>query len=274
METIKELRHKLQAEKIALRKEYWGYKTFSRGPSIYITYPLLKTKILPNHITVLVILVGLLGVVFVFLDGFWFKIIGLILLYLNLVLDEVDGEIARYKKIFSLKGIYLDAINHLTIPALFLGSITISIAGVSSVIDSTLLLIVGVLGALSWSVMKAMGKLPLQLYLTKYKGQEVQFNLKEKVKRPSEKRDNEKNLLRKLLGTRYQLREFFMTLVFFFFALIVEQLFFFSPETHPLLSWLILIYGLFLFISLIEEVIKGTLHIENRIVDINSHSKT
>src|SRR3989344_1623740 len=262
-ESIKTLRKNLQAEKIAMRREYWGYKTFSRGPSIYITYPLLKTGIRPNHISVLVILVGIAGAIMVYQPEFSWKLFGLFLLYLNLVLDEVDGEIARYKKIYSLRGVYLDAINHLLVPPLFLGALALGLAREAEN-GGNLILFFGFLGALSWAILKANGRMAYQLYVGKYLGHEKEFASKEDFsKKVIVSKD--KSSARKILAWRYQIREFFVAVVMFAAVLSGERLINVYHAGNFWLSNFLVFYGLFLFVSALEEVVKSWFLIEERV---------
>ncbi len=53
-------------------------------------------------------LIGLIGLLFIAIGNNLFIIIGFILLYIYYLSDEVDGEVARYKKQTSLRGIYYD----------------------------------------------------------------------------------------------------------------------------------------------------------------------
>src|SRR3989344_7467067 len=119
MESIQELREKLQREKLEGRERPWGYRLLQRGPSIYITKLFLKTPITPNQLTLLSIAFGITGSIFVLGLTPASKLAGIFFLYLNLVFDRVDGEVARYKGIYSLKGIFLDELNHLLVPPLF-----------------------------------------------------------------------------------------------------------------------------------------------------------
>ena len=111
MKPIAQLRDILQREKLEGRERPWGYRLFQRGPSIYITWLLLRTPITPNAVTLLSILSGVGGAYLLLYPNWKVKLAALFLFYLNLLLDRVDGEIARYKKQFSLKGIYLDELN-------------------------------------------------------------------------------------------------------------------------------------------------------------------
>jgi phosphatidylglycerophosphate synthase len=61
---------------------------------------------------VLLIFVGLGGFALCITPLLWLNIVGALLLLLQEVLDCVDGEIARWTKKSSLKGLYLDRVGH------------------------------------------------------------------------------------------------------------------------------------------------------------------
>jgi len=264
METISELREMLQAEKIAERRGYWGYRLFQRGPSIYITRLLLPTRTTANQITLLSIAVGVLGIICVSMRNPWVVLLGFLFLYLNLVLDEVDGEVARYKKTFSIRGIYLDAVNHLLIPGFALASLAIQTA-MGPALSPALVLTSGVVGGLSWMALKALGKIPAAIFIMKYLPQRDILSLVEPI--GVGPRPQIPPLIRKLLGTRFQLREFFVGIIILGCAYLLQNIF---TLTVPLFGWILVIYGFFLFLSLGEEVLKGTLNIERTITALHA----
>ena len=113
-ESFKEFKQIIQGSKLEKRKikrDWWHaiFTFFSR----YITWILVKTRISANFITISGFLIGLLGLFFIGIGNNLFIIIGFILLYIYYISDEVDGEVARYKKQTSLRGIYYDEIGHL-----------------------------------------------------------------------------------------------------------------------------------------------------------------
>lgn len=118
MESIAELREKCQGQK--KDKNFLSAKGyfFHRGISIYITKFLLTIflKIRPNQVTFFFILVSIIGAVLLLNSNLYWQVLGIFLVYFGFLLDKVDGEIARYKQIFSLRGIYLDEIYHFLIP--------------------------------------------------------------------------------------------------------------------------------------------------------------
>jgi len=70
------------------------------------------------------ILAGIIGGIFLAFPGYLYGIIGVLFLQLFLILDCVDGEVARSKQIFSTKGKFLDLIaNDIVFVSIFTGLI-------------------------------------------------------------------------------------------------------------------------------------------------------
>ncbi|MCP6719467.1 MAG: CDP-alcohol phosphatidyltransferase family protein [Patescibacteria group bacterium] len=114
MESIKELR------KICQEKGYKEHITirFYRIFSIYVTKACLILKLKPHFITALSFLAGIIGGYFYLKTQF---LLGSFLFFLFYVLDNVDGEVARYLKTSSNFGAWLDIITgHLLYPYLFI----------------------------------------------------------------------------------------------------------------------------------------------------------
>lgn len=109
--------------------------------SLYITKLLLYTPITANQITFLMLLLGIIGPIFLF-NGFF--VIGLLLLHLAVVLDNVDGEIARYKNQKSMMGKYLDGVYHVVVSQFMLFGYAY---GIYNLHPSKLLIIFGFLAA-------------------------------------------------------------------------------------------------------------------------------
>ncbi|NVM38686.1 MAG: CDP-alcohol phosphatidyltransferase family protein [Candidatus Lokiarchaeota archaeon] len=132
-ESFKEFRQITQGTKLEKRRKkkdwwHWIYTFFSR----YITWILVKTPITANFITLTGLLIGLVGLFLIGIGNNIFIIIGFILLYIYYVSDEVDGEVARYKKQTSLRGIYYDEIGHLFFQGWFFFSFGYSIYRINS----------------------------------------------------------------------------------------------------------------------------------------------
>ncbi|MGA1790498.1 MAG: CDP-alcohol phosphatidyltransferase family protein [bacterium] len=71
---------------------------------------LLKSGFSANQVTVISTIVGLIGCIFLILGGFVARICGFLLLNIWLLLDCVDGNIARLKKTSSSYGKFLDSL--------------------------------------------------------------------------------------------------------------------------------------------------------------------
>lgn len=104
---ISELRRITQYSRDSVHKEIW-FAPVLRFFSIYITKLLIHTKITPNQVTLMSASVGVVGgICFSFGSGVP-SILGSFFLLLALLLDCVDGEVARYKKMSSLTGLTFD----------------------------------------------------------------------------------------------------------------------------------------------------------------------
>jgi phosphatidylglycerophosphate synthase len=85
------------------------YSVFAvRKVSRAITWRLLPTGVAPNTVTVISLLLGLLTAVLCGIGGWPLLVVAAVLLQVSLVLDCVDGEIARYTRRFSPLGAWLD----------------------------------------------------------------------------------------------------------------------------------------------------------------------
>jgi hypothetical protein len=268
MKTTKELREQLQSMKVEGRERPWGYRALQRGPSIYITKLTMRLPLSPNQITFLDIIIGLVGCYFVFsLPGPW-KLIGFAFLYLNILLDKVDGEVARYKSIFSLRGIYLDEINHLTIPSLFFVSLTYGMP--SFITISPIITFWGTLAAISMPMIRISHSLASQIYAKKYIKHPELFTLPQiNAETTVEMTKRKYSTLRMIFSVIHQFQEFFMIIVSFALSLVIETILFRDAIFYPLTTRLLLLYGIFLPIIFIENSIKGYFSIEKRIAQLN-----
>lgn len=95
---------------------YYFYQPFA-----YFILRLIKnTKITPNKVTLLSLVVGIFSALLLIFDN---KISSLIFLNLSFVLDCLDGQLARYKKLFSSFGMFLDNVSDRIVESLFIFSI-------------------------------------------------------------------------------------------------------------------------------------------------------
>lgn len=91
---------------------HWFNSLVTRHISIYFTWLFVRLGISANATTFLMIPTGLLGVAFLVPHILWANAIGCVLLLLTVVLDCVDGEVARWTEKSSVRGYYLDLVYH------------------------------------------------------------------------------------------------------------------------------------------------------------------
>ncbi|MSR70978.1 CDP-alcohol phosphatidyltransferase family protein [Candidatus Kaiserbacteria bacterium] len=256
MESIKELRVMLQTNVL-------GHPILQRVLSIYLTRPLLSTSVTPNQVTVFMLLLGTAAAAAIFAG--WF-LTGLLLAYLNVLFDAVDGEVARYKKVYSQRGVYLDLINHLWTGAVIFLAVTLYAAGLPTDVQMPVLL-VGILGALAMPVRRANGDLHRVMMVRKHL---------ETAERPAPVQKKEQHtaapearfspgFLRRLTQSVYDLHELAPMLIVLFLGAMAEQYLLPGRAGHPVLSWVVIFYGATSCLYLLREVVGGYYAIERRI---------
>jgi phosphatidylglycerophosphate synthase len=114
MPSIAELRAETQPEWLLARPsaEHWAGRLYMRRVSPYATRLVLATPLPANAVTAAMIPAGLLGALCLTFSGIWGPILTVLLCQLQLLLDCVDGEVARWRKTFSPLGVYLDQLGH------------------------------------------------------------------------------------------------------------------------------------------------------------------
>ncbi|GAA3083266.1 CDP-alcohol phosphatidyltransferase family protein [Streptomyces roseofulvus] len=90
--------------------EHWGGRLYMREISLRITRQLANTRVTPNQLTYLMTLAGVLAAPALLVPGVAGAVLGVVAVQLYLLLDCVDGELARWKKQYSLAGVYLDRV--------------------------------------------------------------------------------------------------------------------------------------------------------------------
>jgi phosphatidylglycerophosphate synthase len=112
--SLAELRAVTQPESLLARPgaEHWAGRLYMRRVSPYMTRVLLATPLSANAVTALMIPTGLLAALVLTLPGIAAAAGTALLVQLQLLLDCCDGEVARWRRTFSPKGIYLDQLGH------------------------------------------------------------------------------------------------------------------------------------------------------------------
>ena len=112
--SIAELRAVTQPQSLLGRPdaEHWAGRLYMRRLSPYVTRLLLATPLTANVVTALMIPAGLLAALALTFPGLAGAIAALVHAQLQLLLDCCDGEVARWRRTFSLRGTYVDQIAH------------------------------------------------------------------------------------------------------------------------------------------------------------------
>jgi phosphatidylglycerophosphate synthase len=112
--SIAELRQATQPPSIFARNsgEHWAGRLYVRRLSPYLTRLLLRTPIMPDGVTWLMIASGLLAALALTLPGIGGALGAVVLIQLQILLDCSDGELARWLDRRSPSGVYLDRIGH------------------------------------------------------------------------------------------------------------------------------------------------------------------
>lgn len=104
------------------KETFWVYYV-TRPLSFLVTPIFLKLSLSANQVSCLGIIIGIIAAILVTTGIYWQVLTGAILMQIWLILDSVDGNIARYKKTFTLFGKFLEEINGTIMSVLFFSSV-------------------------------------------------------------------------------------------------------------------------------------------------------
>jgi hypothetical protein len=262
MESIPELRKLLQTNVL-------GHPILQRVLSIYITRVILPTRITANQITVIMLLVGVASAIPFFYGEIWW---GLALSYLCILLDASDGEVARYRKTYSLKGIYLDLINHLAIQAWFFLGLGYAVALTETGWMADMVLIAAAVGALSFPLRRANGDLHREIYVHHYRAQPERFPLPAIEYKSKEfgEAPGGSSLVALIKKCIYYSEYHAVMLIEIAAALILEWVLFPDAVNHPILFWLVVAYAAVSTLYLLKEVITGYRDMDRRVASVHA----
>jgi phosphatidylserine synthase len=102
--------------------EHWLGRLFLRAVSLRVTAVLVRLPVTANHVTGLMIVVGLVAAVVAALPGLGSAVAAWLLVLAYFVLDLCDGEVARWRRQTSVTGIYLDRVGHYLVEAALLAA--------------------------------------------------------------------------------------------------------------------------------------------------------
>src|SRR5262245_4098655 len=136
----------------------------TRRVSIYLTWLLLHTGLMPNQVTALTVLLGFLGSVLLALPGGGWALAGALAFLAHHLVDKVDGDIARFRKVYSIVGVYLDELGHgVAFGGIFLG-LGVHLAWGSEGIGRIATLATAAVGALAMVLGRHHKSIGFQLY--------------------------------------------------------------------------------------------------------------
>ncbi|MFW6720774.1 CDP-alcohol phosphatidyltransferase family protein [Streptomyces sp. MAR4 CNY-716] len=90
--------------------EHWAGRLYMREISLRVDRHLVNTRVTPNQLTYVMTLAGVLAAPALLVPGIAGALLGVLMVQLYLLLDCVDGEVARWKQQFSIGGVYLDRV--------------------------------------------------------------------------------------------------------------------------------------------------------------------
>jgi phosphatidylglycerophosphate synthase len=117
--SLSELRSVCQPDLVLARRnaEHWASLLYIRRLSLRVTRLLAPTSLTPNQVTVLMMLVGLGATTLLLIDGLVGALVFAFGIQVYLLLDCVDGELARWRQSTSARGVYLDRLSHYVVEA-------------------------------------------------------------------------------------------------------------------------------------------------------------
>ncbi|MFF4653686.1 CDP-alcohol phosphatidyltransferase family protein [Streptomyces sp. NPDC001380] len=113
--SVEELRAAVHPEGLLDRRsgEHWAGRIYMRSISLRITRLLVDVRrVTPNGLTYLMMLTGVLAGAALVVPGLAGAVLGALLIQVYLLLDCVDGEVARWRRQTSVTGVYLDRVGH------------------------------------------------------------------------------------------------------------------------------------------------------------------
>lgn len=97
--------------------EHWAGRLYMRRLSLHVTRQLLPLPVTPNGLTLLMIATGLVAAAVATIPALWSAAGAVLLVQAYLLLDCVDGEVARWRRTTSAAGVYLDRLGHHVVEA-------------------------------------------------------------------------------------------------------------------------------------------------------------
>ena len=125
--SITDIRSSFSEEKKAVEVDNPWCNFVMRPISYYPTWLLLRLGVSANEVTVIGLIIGVIGCVFLAFGGYWQAFAGAILVNIRFLSDVIDGNIARCTDSCTRYGEYLDGISSCAMVALVPISIGIGV---------------------------------------------------------------------------------------------------------------------------------------------------
>jgi phosphatidylglycerophosphate synthase len=97
--------------------EHWAGRLYMRAISIRVTHVILPLRVTPDQLTLLMMAVGLAAAAALAWPTVAGAVLAALLVQLYLLLDCVDGELARWRRSTSAVGVFLDRLGHYVVEA-------------------------------------------------------------------------------------------------------------------------------------------------------------
>ena len=112
--TLAQVREVCQPDAVRMRanSEHWVADVYLRDISPHLTRLLLRTSISANGVTALMILTGMGAALALLIPGLPGVLLAALLGQLQMLWDCCDGEVARWRRTSSPKGVFLDRVGH------------------------------------------------------------------------------------------------------------------------------------------------------------------
>jgi phosphatidylglycerophosphate synthase len=129
--SIADLRAVAQPPAVTGRRsaEHWAGRLYMRAVSLHVTRQFVPLPFTPNQLTLAMIVVGLGAAGAAAWPGVWTAVLAAGLVQVYLLLDCVDGELARWRGVTGAPGVYLDRLGHFVVEAALVVAVGVRAAG-------------------------------------------------------------------------------------------------------------------------------------------------
>ena len=129
--SVAELRAVCQPTALVGRRsgEHWAGRLYMRRLSLRVTRLLVDAPVSPDGLTALMVVVGLAAAVTASLPGVGWAVVTAVAVQGYLLLDCVDGELARWRRSTSTRGVYLDRVGHYLVEAALVAAVGVRADG-------------------------------------------------------------------------------------------------------------------------------------------------